>query len=178
MLHDTEIRLRALEPDDIISLYEWENLSEFWLASATLAPYSHRNLMRYLDAYEADPFHSGQLRLMIETVTDRKPVGLVDLYNVEVRHRRADVGILIAPEYQRRGMATRALMLLSDYCRRHLGMHQLLAAVPQTNTASLALFSKAGFKTVAVLPHYIAGEQEGVYIDAVIMNKILQSRPN
>lgn len=173
MLSDSTIRLRALEASDALCLYDWENISDFWLSASTLAPYSRRNIMRYIDNYKADPFAEGQLRLMIETLADRVPSGLIDLYNIEVRHRRACVGILIAPTKQRQGLACRALSLLEDYCRRHLGLHQLLAAVPDCNAASLALFVKAGFEAVATLPQYVSGGSCGEYIDAIVMHKIL-----
>lgn len=173
MLADNKIRLRALEKSDALCLYKWENLTEYWPASAALAPYSHRNIIRYLDEYEADPFHSGQLRLMIETVKDTTPVGLIDLYNVEVRHRRACVGILIAPEYHKQGYAIAALRLMQEYCRAHLNMHQLLAGIPVNNLPSLALFEKAGYKRVATLPDYVAADREGAYCDLVVMSIIL-----
>ncbi len=176
MLSDTHIRLRALEPEDVLSLYDWENLSDLWQSSCTLAPYSRRNIMRYIESYEADPFHEGQLRLMAESVKTAEPVGLVDLYNVEARHRRACVAILIAPALQRRGLATRALALLEGYCRRHLALHQLIAAVPASNTASRRLFLKAGFTHVATMPQYIASGAEGEYTDALVFNKILTSQ--
>ena len=162
MLTDRVIKLRALEPEDALALFEWENLSDLWQSSCTLAPYSRRNILRYIEAYEADPFRDG----------------LIDLYDLEVRHRRACVAILIEPSSQRHGYASRALALLENYCRRHLGLHQLLATVPENNSASLALFNKASFTQIAILPHYIAAEREGAYLNACIFNKILTNQPN
>lgn len=173
MLSDSKIRLRALEALDATYLYDWENLSDLWLTSATLAPYSRTNIIDYITNYRADPFGEGQLRLMIETLDDNTPSGLIDLYNVEVRHRRACIGILISPAKQRCGIALRALHIMEDYCRRHLRLHQLLAAVPVSNTPSRALFSKAGFSHAATLPQYLCGTAPDEYIDALVMYKIL-----
>ena len=178
MLTDRVIKLRALEPEDALALFEWENLSDLWQSSCTLAPYSRRNILRYIEAYEADPFRDGQLRLIIESVSGHRPLGLIDLYDLEVRHRRACVAILIEPSSQRHGYASRALALLENYCRRHLGLHQLLATVPENNSASLALFNKPSFTQIAILPHYIAAEREGAYLNACIFNKILTNQPN
>lgn len=176
MLSDSYIRLRALEAADIISLYSWENLSELWMSSSTLAPYSHKCLMRYLENYDADPFSSGQLRLMIETVADNRAVGFIDLYNVEVRHRRASVGILIDPLMQRKGLASHALELMAAYSRKLLGLHQLMAVVPADNIPSIALFEKAGYRQIALLPDYVAGAGEGLFIDAVVFQNILKTQ--
>ncbi len=171
MLTDDILRLRALDSQDILTLYEWENLSELWNTSATLAPYSRRNLARYIESYDANPFASGELRLMAELTASGCPVGFVDLYGVEVRHRRAYIGILIAPEYHRRGYAKRILGLLECYCRRHLQMHQLIAIVPVDNEASLSLFASCGYIQAAVLPDYICSD--GGFIDSIFYHKIL-----
>lgn len=178
MLYDSHIRLRAPEKGDVATLYEWENLSDEWLTSATLAPYSHSLLLSYIDNYKADPYTEGQLRLMIESALLGRTVGMIDLYNVEVRHRRACIGIMVAPPYRRQGFGTRALAMLERYCRSHLGLHQLLSAVPLCNAASLQLFKKSGYCHLATLPEYVAGKCEGQYLDVALLNKILTSQPN
>lgn len=169
LLSDTDVRLRALEPADVDALYAWENLSELWNTSATLAPYSRRNFQKYIETYDADPFGSGELRLMVECGS--RPVGFVDLYGVEVLHRRAYIGILIAPDMQRRGYARRALALLERYCSRHLQLHQLLALVPVYNDVSLSLFASCGYTRVALLPDFIAVNRG--FADAALMRKVL-----
>ncbi len=171
MLDDNCIRLRALERSDLIALHQWENISRWWRTSSTLAPYSLRNVMDYLASYDADPFHSGQLRLIIERKEGEEPVGFVELYDVEVRHRRANVGILIAPSHQRRHMASRALRLLEGYCGKHLMLRQLLAYVPADNLPSLSLFEREGYVRVATLPEWLTAD--GSWIDATVWQKFL-----
>ena len=39
-LSDEQIRLRALEPEDLEVLYRWENDSSLWEVGNTLAPFS------------------------------------------------------------------------------------------------------------------------------------------
>jgi diamine N-acetyltransferase len=39
-----EIRLRALEPEDLEVLYEWENNDSNWIISNTLSPFSKYTL--------------------------------------------------------------------------------------------------------------------------------------
>lgn len=173
MLDDNIIRLRALERTDLLTLHEWENLSDLWRSSSTLAPYSLRNMSDYLATYDADPFHAGQLRLMIERITDGIPVGFVELYEVEVRHRRANVGLMIDPKMRGSHMALRALKLMEKYCRAHLLLHQLLAYVPADNTPSLALFNRVGYIHVATLPQWL--DTETGRIDALVFQKILNN---
>jgi len=44
-----KIRLRALEPEDLELLYEWENNDANWMISNTVSPFSKYTLKRYLE---------------------------------------------------------------------------------------------------------------------------------
>ena len=44
-----EIKLRALEPEDLELLYEWENNESYWTISSTISPFSKYTLKRYLE---------------------------------------------------------------------------------------------------------------------------------
>jgi len=143
-------RLRALEPADTDLLYKWENDPAVWNVSGTLAPFSRFALEALVESQRYDLFQSRQLRLVVETL-DGRPLGAVDLFEVDPLHRRAGVGILIhRPEDRGCGYATDALAILIDYARRILGLHLLWCGVETDNAASLALFRRLGFETIGV----------------------------
>lgn len=152
---DGMITLRALEPTDLDSLLRWENDPSLWSVGNTIAPYSRKLLWDYIETYEADIFKSRQLRLMIETADNRKAIGTIDLYDFDPVNQRAYVGILIDNQFGHQGYGSRALQLIADYARNVIGMHQLVAIVPEHNTLSLKLFSKCGYKAIATLPSWL-----------------------
>jgi diamine N-acetyltransferase len=82
-------------------------------------------------------------------------VGAIDLYDLDIKNRRAYVGIMIATPHRRKGYALQALALIESYCITNLGLHQLAATVAESNTPSLELFLKAGFATTATLPEWV-----------------------
>ena len=47
---DIEIRLRAVEPEDIEAIYRWENDHEVWQYSAAHTPFSRHQLTQYVMA--------------------------------------------------------------------------------------------------------------------------------
>ena len=47
-LESENLLLRALEPEDLDILYEWENDPELWKYGSTLTPYSKFALRDYL----------------------------------------------------------------------------------------------------------------------------------
>lgn len=68
-LEGRRIRLRAVEPQDAEVLYAWENDPAVWAVSGTTEPFSREQIERFIDRQlqGGDLFHTGQLRLMIET---------------------------------------------------------------------------------------------------------------
>ncbi|MBD5224465.1 MAG: GNAT family N-acetyltransferase [Bacteroidales bacterium] len=164
------IILRALEPSDIDTLYLWENTPEMWQYGVSQAPISRHQLWEYIRSYSANPLSEGQLRLMIASGNEK--IGTVDLYDIDSRHGRAFVGIMIAPEYRRKGYGRAALSFLTEYCRDTLSLRLLAATIAETNNASLNLFKASGFTPEASLPGWIK-ETGNRYVAARIFIKEL-----
>ncbi len=154
------LRLRALEPGDVDTLYLWENSPEMWEYGFFIAPYSRHQLWEYVRDYDADPLRSGQLRLMINV--GGKTVGAADLYGIDTANRRAMVGVMVAKAHRRKGYALAAINLMADYAAGPLAMRQLASTVAEDNPSSLALFAKAGFKHTATLPLWVRRGSEFV----------------
>ena len=141
-----KIRFRALEPNDIDLLFEWENDTKIWEVSNTLEPFSKYILAKYIKESQRDIYESKEARMIIET-HDGKAVGAIDLFDFDPFHFRAGVGILIHDTKDRKlGYATDALQLLCDYAANYLRLHQLYANITADNLASIQLFSNAGFE--------------------------------
>lgn len=172
-LEGKTIRLRAVEPADIDTMYRWENDPSVWHVSGTTAPFSRAMLERFLEEQRYDIFQSRQLRLIIETLADNRPVGTLDLFELDPLACRAGLGILIhSPEDRGCGYAVDALVVLSEYARKTLRLHQLWCDVGADNPASLALFHRAGFVEIGIKRDW-RWSPEG-YTDEIMMQKILE----
>lgn len=147
MLDSTQIRLRALEPEDLELLYLWENDTEVWEVSHTQTPFSRFVLKMYIESAHQDIYTNKQLRLIIERKSDGLALGCIDLFDFDPNHKRAGIGILIAfKEYRGKGYASEALQLIKAYTFHRLGLHQLYCNILKENTQSLHLFEKHGFQ--------------------------------
>jgi diamine N-acetyltransferase len=147
MLKDSEILLRAVEPEDLEFLYECENNPEIWHLSNTLSPYSRFVLKQYIADSQNDIFTNKQLRLIIcPNFEPERPLGAIDLFDIDPHHHRAGIGIVIHYNSERqKGYANRALNLLIGYCFNFLHLHQLYCTTTPDNFASIKLFSQNGF---------------------------------
>ncbi len=145
-LINERLHLRAPEPEDMRVIYAWENDSAQWGDGCTLAPYSRYAIHRYIEeSVSQDIYQSRQLRLMIASNNDEALYGMIDLFDFDPLHRRASVGVYVAHEYRRAGVAREALKLLCIYAFDFLQLHQLYAQVAVNNEASLSLFESEGF---------------------------------
>src|SRR4030042_5228534 len=93
-----KINLRALEPEDLELLYDWENNDSYWVISNTVTPFSKYTLKRYLENSHKNIYETGQLRLMIDIAAEKKTIGTIDIFDFDPFHKRAGIGILIADE--------------------------------------------------------------------------------
>ena len=163
--------LRALEPQDALLLYEWENDPHIWAQGCTLAPYSLKQLRDYTENYDGDIYSARQLRLMIVADDTGETVGTVDLYDFDPVNSRCGVGILVAPPYRRKGYALKALEDVAEYCRTRLSLHQLWCVAGADNEASRSLFTRAGYKASGCLQSWLRTADR--YTDAYIYQFLL-----
>lgn len=151
-----KIRLRALEPEDLELLYEWENNDSYWVISNTVSPFSKYTLKRYMENSHKSIYETGQLRLMIDLTEEKKTIGTIDIFDFDPFHGRAGIGILIADEAQRKkGYASMSLKCLIDYCFRTLQLHQLYCNILANNCESIDLFKKMGFTESGIKKEWV-----------------------
>ncbi len=169
------IRLRAVEPEDAGLMYVWENDCDVWAVSGTTEPFSHYQMQRFVERHRdtIGVLGDGQLRLIVETRQEARPVGAIDLFEYDPIHRRAGVGILIYERSDRgRGYASDALEVLCRYAHDTLRAHQLWCNVGADNEASLRLFRSAGFTEIGVKRDWL-WRPDG-YHDEVMLQKMLE----
>ena len=145
LLQRNGYRLRAPEPEDLGVMMQFENTPSLWEVSTPTGPYSRFYLKQYIETNKNDLYEDRQLRLMIES-PEKRVVGIIDLFNFDPFHSRAEVGIVIGEAHRRQGIGELAIQLLMEHSFQYLGIHQLYAYIDATNEASIRLFKKCGFE--------------------------------
>jgi len=157
-MKSTQLNLRALEPQDIETLYDWENDFETWKYTNTLVPFSKFDLEQFVLSSDKDPFIHKQVRFMIEVVSSAQkkvPVGTIDLYEFDPINKRAGVGVMIIQEERGKHYASMALEKLKYYAFNILNLHQIFCNIASDNTSSIHLFEGAGFEKSGVKKEWI-----------------------
>ena len=164
-----QIKLRAIEPEDLDLLYRIENDVELWNVGTSNVPYSRFLLHEYVANNKNDIYSDGQVRMMVENL-DGQVVGVVDLVNFDPSNRRAEVGLIILNSYRYQGYGTAVLGQITDYALRILHLHQLYAYIDINNKSSLQLFQKAGFVVAAEIKDWLFDGAK--YSDSVLVQYV------
>lgn len=158
----TKVRLRNLSPIDTDTLLVWENNPSVCLVSDRHYPVSRQTIIDFINQHaDGDICRDGQLRLMIESLSDGKTIGTVDLFDFDEYNRRAAVGILIYDNRDRhKGYATEALSMAMNYATSVLHIEQLYCDIFTDNIPSIHLFERAGFVKVGIKSKWIRDGKE------------------
>lgn len=173
-LTNDRIYLRAVEPEDLDTMYEMENDPAMWDVSSFTVPYSRYVLRQYIEGSQSDMFADKQLRLMIVRREDNCTLGTIDVTDFAPLHSRGAVGIAVHRKFRQDGYAADGLRLLCDYVFGFLCIKQLYAHVPTSNEASLRLFLSCGFTQCGLLKDWIqtpAGFRDAALLQCLNPNR-------
>ena len=149
LLRGRLVRLRAIESDEFEAWRGWINRPDVMQdMDRAVRPTAeeHRRFVADAVASERAVF------LGIETLDAPRLIGVVWLWDLEPRHRRAEVRIVIGdPDTRGRGYGADAIGALAAYAFEQRGLRKLYAYVHAHNAASRRAFERAGFALEATL---------------------------
>jgi ribosomal-protein-alanine N-acetyltransferase len=93
--------------------------------------------------------NSSPYQFLAWAVADRRSdrcIGMVNYHHREQNNRRLEVGYILAPPHQGRGLMTEAMQALLDYCFEELSVRRVQALINPDNTASIRLAERLGFR--------------------------------
>jgi len=165
-----QVRLRAIEPEDLDLLYRIENDTSLWSVATSNVPYSRYALHDYIASASGDIYTDRQVRMMIEN-TEGQVIGIVDIVNFDPSNRRAELGLVIEMPFRGQGYGQSAITAISHYALSVLHLHQLFACIDARNEACLQLFRQLHSQESARLRDWLF---DGVnYHDAIVMQVLL-----
>ena len=165
------LRIRALEPEDIDYVFALENDPSTWRSGTLLAPIS-RHTITQMVTITPSIAESAQVRFVLHDHPNQEPLGLFDLFNIDLINQNASIGLIIYPEENRNcGFATEALALLEHYAFQHVQLHSLYAEIFAENIPSLKLFLSANYEVIGTKKQWIRRYPNRFY-DVVCLQKV------
>ena len=101
---------------------------------------------------------------------DPKLIGIIGHYRIKPEHYRAELGYMLLPEYQGKGIISEAVKEAINYGFNVMKLHSLEAVIAPDNYASAKVLEKNGFVKEAHFKEYEFFE--GRFLDSIIYSLI------
>ncbi len=99
-----------------------------------------------------------------------KIIGIIGHYRMKPEHYRAEVGYMLFPEYNGKGIVSEALQKVVEYGFKKMKLHSIEAILDPKNIGSEKVLIKNGFVKEG---HLIENEYyEGRFLDSMIYSKL------
>ena len=172
------IRLRPLERSDLYFVHRLDNnanVMRYWFEE----PYETFDELTHL--YNEHIRDQRERRFVIEYGSDEggkrnNIAGLVELVEIDHIHRRAEYQIIVAPDHQGKGIATRATELALEYGFSVLNLYKIYLIVDVENAGARHVYEKIGFQAEGTLRHefFINGQYRDVTRMCLFQHEYLQ----
>lgn len=114
------------------------------------------------------------IRWGIERKEEKGLIGTVGFNLLSLKHKRAEIGYELHPDYWRKGYVSEAVTCILQYGFSDLGLSRIGAVVFTENDASILLLKKLGFEREGILRDYMI--QNGTAHDTYIYSMLKNSR--
>ncbi len=172
MIIGDQIRLRAIEKEDLPFFVKWLNDPEVKRGLSIILPLSFAEEEEWYESMlKRSPY---ERPLAIEIQPDPKVdqwvfVGNCGLFGIDWQNRVAEIGIHIGEKkYWDQGFGSRAMQLFVKHGFENLNLNRLWLRVFETNQRAIRSYEKAGFIHEG---KYRQGQfLDGRYVDVMIMS--------
>jgi len=147
-LSDNEVALRPLRDDDNVVLTELANNRKIAdnLRDVFPHPYTVENAIFFINLTKQE---SPQLTFAIEYKGGLCGIAGL-LKHADIYRNTAEIGYWIGEPYWNKGIATRAVKLLTEYGLDHLNYARLQTGIFEYNTSSMKVLEKCGYRLEGV----------------------------
>ena len=139
------LRLRQFEVRDLQGLHACfgdEGAMRYWNFPACKTEAETEPKLQYL-AKTSSPYD--YLAWAVADKRSDRCIGLVNYHHREARNAKLEIGYILAPVQQGRGLMTEAVAALIAYCFDELAAHRIEALIHPDNAASIRLVERLGF---------------------------------
>jgi RimJ/RimL family protein N-acetyltransferase len=170
-LRDGVVRLRPRDPDDAVVLTETSADPESQRWSTRAAPFTIELQHVAIERAESEWLTGERIALTICDEASGQPAGDVSVFWVDPVMGVVNLGYSVHPRWRRRGFATRAAFLASDWLLGLPSVARVEAGANVANTASQEVLRRAGFEHEGTLRSLVTSA-EGPRQDIVLFSRV------
>jgi RimJ/RimL family protein N-acetyltransferase len=169
LLQDGDMEIRALSISDVTTTYvEWLNNPK---VNQYLESRFYTHTLESVKEFVSKCIES-DAELLMGIFMDKRHVGNIKLGCFAKHHKRAELGLFIGDEnYWGKGVASRAISLVTQAGFESLNLHKIVAGCYEPNVGSRKAFEKAGYVVEGRLSSH-SQVVPGEWCDMILLSKI------
>ena len=163
--------LRRILMDDAQALFEMrsdERVMQYLDRPRAKSIAEMENLIRLIDH---DIENNNGITWGLSLSGTSRLIGTMGFWNITKAHFRAEIGYLLHPDYQGKGLMLESARKTIDFGFREMGLHSIEANVNPNNLRSAKMLEKCGFVKEA---HF----RENYYYDGKFLDSVIYSLIN
>lgn len=180
MIYGDNIRLRAMNKDDLPEFVTWLNDPEVALGLMQYLPLSIHDEEDWFEQMRKQPMEKHPLMIDVKQDGEWMAVGNCGFGSLDWRVRSAEFGIVVgAKDFWDRGIGTEATELILHHGFMTLNLNRIMLRVFDINTRAKRVYEKVGFVFEGTMrqAHYHNGEYVDVHFMSVLREE-WESRKN
>jgi RimJ/RimL family protein N-acetyltransferase len=147
MILGEQVRLRAIERDDLPRFVEWLNHPEVRRGLARYQPLSLAEEERWFEAVLQAPPEERPFSIDVRQGEGWQHIGGTSLMRIDAQARHAEVGIHIGDtQFWNQGLGTQAMRLILRHAFETLNLNRVYLRVYEDNARALSVYRRLGFK--------------------------------
>jgi RimJ/RimL family protein N-acetyltransferase len=169
-LSDGVIRLRLMTDADIPAVVEAISDPSIPRFTRVPEPYGDDEARHFRRSSEAGISAGTDLATLITDASDGSVLGAAGIHNLDPETGRCSAGYWVAADARGRGIATRAMRLLTAHAFDELGAKRIELWIEPVNVASLRVAERAGFMREGLLRSFmeISGERRDMLMYSLL----------
>ena len=175
-LETERLRLREITPGEREDLFKYLSNEEVIKYYGQEAFVDLAEAEALIDFFATNFRENKGVRWAIERKGEPGLIGTIGFHAWSAKHRRAEIGYEIHPDYWRKGYTSEAVRRVLHYGFDELGLTRIGAVVFTENEASNQLLTKLGFEREGVLRDYMY--QNGIAHDTYVYSLLKNSLPS
>ena len=165
-LETERLLLRRLNKDDVNEVLELRSNPEVMKYVPRPLAKTKEEALAHIALIEDRIVTNDGINWAITLKGSPKMIGIIGHYKIQPENYRSEIGYMILPQYNGKGITTEAVKVAVEYGFDQLQLHSIEAIIDPENSASEKVLQKNGFVKEA---HLIEnGFYDGKFLDTVI----------
>ena len=167
VLHTSRLTLRQVSPDDVNEMFALRSSKEVMQFIDRPMAITAEDALLFIQKIMDSLKNNEGITWAISLRAEPGLIGTIGFWRIDKDHHRAEIGYMLHPAWQRKGLMQEALASTLFYGFNSMRLHSVEANVKPANNASIQLLKKNDFKQEAYFRESYF--YNGKFLDSMIL---------